>query len=97
MVETAGSNQVIGLSNISLTDFHVEIDIMQVDGTTNEKVVQILTSNYSEIDSGNGVLGEWKHFSFDKHNLETNSRFRIVTTGDCTKLRFKNFIIYGIQ
>ena len=96
--ESATNDGIIAISSIPLTDYHLEVDIMQVDGTTNRNVLQILNDDYTPVTDGyrNGALGEWKHFDIDFTNLSVNTRVRIVTGSDCTEIRFKNFKLYPI-
>ena len=94
--ESATNDGILAIANIPYTDYHVEVDIFQVDGTANRNVLQILNNDYSAVDYCDGIVGEWKHFSLDKQDLATNTRVRIITGVDCTELRFKNFQIYPI-
>lgn len=96
--ESATNDGIIAISNIPLTDYHIEVDIMQVDGTANRNILQILNNDYSPVTGGyrDGALGEWKHFDIDFNDLAVNTRVRLITSNDCTELRFKNFKLYPI-
>ena len=95
---TVGTTGIMAISNISLTNYRIEFDVYQVDGTGNEWCVSILNNDYSQISglSADGKLGEWKHISLDAVDVPTNTRVRIVTGNSCTTLRVKNFKLYPI-
>ena len=94
--KTVGTTAYCTFINIPLTDYHIEVDVFQVDGTQNEGVFTIVNEDYSFADWIGGSLGEWKHISKDYHDLAPNTRVRIMTAGTCTETRFKNFKLYPI-
>lgn len=93
---TIGTTAFITITNIPLTDYRIEVDVFQVDGTQNEWFLTVLKQNYSDISSANSKLGEWKHISLDLTGIEANSRIRLNTGGTATEMRFKNFRVYPI-
>lgn len=93
---TSGTTAYVTIMDIPYTDYHIDVDVFQVDGTQNEGALHILTSTYGDIDWITGVVGEWKHISIDKTGLPLNTRLRIITGGSCTTTQFKNFKIYPI-
>lgn len=93
---TIGTTAFITITGISLTDYRIEVDVFQVDGTQNEWFLSVLKQDYSNIASANSQLGEWKHISLDLTGIEANSRIRLNTGGTATEMRFKNFKLYPI-
>ena len=93
---TIGTTAFVTITNIPLTDYRVEVDVFQVDGTQNEWFLTVLKQDYSSVRSADSKLGEWKHISLDLTNIEANSRVRLSTGGTATEMRFKNFMIYPI-
>ena len=93
---TIGTTAFVTITNIPLTDYRIEVDVFQVDGTQNEWFLTVLKQDYSSINSTNSQLGEWKHISLDLTNIEANSRVRLSTGGTATEMRFKNFKLYPI-
>ena len=93
---TIGTTAFITITNIPLTDYRIEVDVFQVDGTQNEWFLTVLKQDYTQITSANSKLGEWKHISLDLTNIEANSRIRLSTGGTATEMRFKNFKLYPI-
>lgn len=93
---TIGTTAFVTITNIPLTDYRIEVDVYQVDGTTDEWCVAVLKSDYTAITSADSKLGEWKHISLDLTNIETNSKVRLSTGGTATEMRFKNFKLYPI-
>ena len=79
-----------------MTDYRIECDVYQVDGTQDEWFITVLDENYTSIRSADSKLCEWKHISLDLTNIASNSRVRLNTGGTCTELRFKNFKLYPI-
>ena len=96
LTETASSNQMATITNIPYTDYHVEVDLYLVDGDATNNAVVILNSDYSNVEWINATRGEWKHISKDYNDLATNTRVRLITGGNSTELRFKNFKLYPI-
>ena len=93
---TIGTTATITLTGINLTNYRVECDIYQVDGTTNENALIIYDSNWSPLVGIKGSIGEWKHISQDLTNVSANSICSILTGASDTKLYFKDFKIYPI-
>ena len=93
---TIGTTAFVTITNIPLTDYRVEVDVFQVDGTQNEWFLTVLKQDYSSVRSADSKLGEWKHISLDLTNIEANSRVRLSTGGTATEMRFKNFKLYPI-
>ena len=93
---TIGTTAFVTITNIPLTDYRVEVDVFQVDGTQNEWFLQVMTSDYQDITSTNAKLGEWKHISLDMTDAPINTRIRLATGGTATEMRFKNFKLYPI-
>ena len=93
---TIGTTAFVTINNIPLTDYRIEVDVFQVDGTQNEWFLTVLKQDYTAITSANSQLGEWKHISLDLTNIEANSRIRLNTGGTATEMRFKNFKLYPI-
>ena len=93
---STSSDSVCAISNIPFANYHLEVDVYQVDGTNGNVVLQLMNSDYSMIQAITGSLGEWKHISLDKTDLTLNSRIRLVTGGTTTETRFKNFKVYPI-
>ena len=91
-----GTTATITVTGIPLTDYRIECDVYQVDGTQDEWFITVLDENYTSIRSADSKLGEWKHISLDLTNIASNSRVRLNTGGTCTELRFKNFKLYPI-
>ena len=91
-----GTTALCTLTNIPLTDYRIEVDVFQVDGTSDEWCVSVLGEDYSSIGSANSKLNDWKHISLDITNASLNSKVRLNTGGTCTELRFKNFKLYPI-
>ena len=91
-----GHHNDIWTGIIPLTDYRIECDVYQVDGTQDEWFITVLDENYTSIRSADSKLGEWKHISLDLTNIASNSRVRLNTGGSCTELRFKNFKLYPI-
>ena len=94
--KTVGTTATITFTGIPLTDYRIECDVYQVDGTQDEWFITVLDENYTSIRSADSKLGEWKHISLDLTNIASNSRVRLNTGGSCTELRFKNFKLYPI-
>lgn len=93
---TIGTTAFVTITNIPLTDYRVEVDVFQVDGTQNEWFLTVLKQDYSSIRSADSKLNEWKHISLDLTNIEANSRVRLSTGGTATEMKFKNFKLYPI-
>lgn len=93
---TIGTTATITLTDINLTNYRLECDIYQVDGTTNENALIVYDSNWSPLATIKGNLGQWKHISQDLTNVSTNSICSILTGASDTKLYFKDFKIYPI-
>lgn len=91
-----GTTALCTLTNIPLTDYRIEVDVFQVDGTQDEWFLTVMKNDFTSITSANSKLGEWKHISVDLTNIETNSRIRLNTGGTATEMRFKNFKLYPI-
>ena len=94
--KTVGTTAYLTFINIPLTDYRIEVDVFQVDGTSDEWCVSVLGEDYSSIGSANSKLNDWKHISLDITNASLNSKVRLNTGGTCTELRFKNFKLYPI-
>ena len=94
--KTVGTTATITFTSVPLTDYRIECDVFQVDGTQDEWFITVLDENYASIRSADSKLGEWKHISLDLTNIASNSRVRLNTGGTCTELRFKNFKLYPI-
>ena len=97
LAENASQTAIAILNNIPYTSYHVEVDILQVDGTTSDFVLQISSLDWTSLEVKKlSKIGEWVHCSFDFTNLPTDNRLRLLTNGTMTKLRFKNFKMYSI-
>ena len=93
---TIGTTGVLSFANIPYTDYRVEFDVFQVDGTQNEWCCVLMKNDYSSIRSADATLNEWKHISMNITNQEVNNRIRLATGGSMTEMRFKNFKLYPI-
>lgn len=97
LAETGSQTAVAMISNIPYSNYHIELDVYQVDGSTSDFYLQIMDSSWSSLEARYvSKIGEWLHISLDFNNLPTNNRLRLLTNGGMTKLRFKNFKMYSI-
>ncbi len=94
--KTVGTTAHATFINIPLTDYRIEVDVFQVDGTSDEWFLTVLTSEYAPITDKSSKLNDWKHISVDITNQAINSRVRLNTGGTMTEFRFKNFKLYPI-
>ena len=99
--EVGSSNAQVYFSNIPQGDYKIEFDIYQLDGYNYNTIFQVLDTNWTQTDYGNisqygGTLNNWTHISYDATVTTDNSKFRIMTGAECTKLQFKNFKMYPI-
>ena len=93
---TTGSNAVITLVDVSLSDYRIECDVMQVDGTQNENVIVAYDNSWTTKGSSKGTVGEWKHITIDVTDASTNGYISISAGGSATKIYFKDFVVYPI-
>ena len=99
--EVASSNAQVYFSSIPQGDYKIEFDIYQLDGNNYNTIFQVLDTNWTQTGFGNisqygGTLNNWTHISYDATVTTDNSKFRIMTGAECTKLQFKNFKMYPI-
>ena len=94
--KTVGNHASMTMTGVSLSEYCVECDILQEDGTQNENILVIYDSSWNVLSVQKGTVGEWKHISVDIEDSSVNSIMTMVTGGSSTALKYKNFEIYPI-
>lgn len=87
LVESGENTALAYFSSVPHTDFCVEFDFYQVDGTTSDNYLSILDSNwtllsYKRLSQDSLNVGEWNHISVNVTGIETGAIVRFYCNND---------------